>query len=158
MTTIYTDGSCNQNKKVEKRYGGWAIFVLEDDNEYTLTGAEKDTTNNRMELSAFLEAIKIIHKKGNGGIIVTDSAYISQCFNAEWYVKWMNNGWVNSKKQAIKNQDLWKPIIDLYLEITHHQGVNFKISKVKAHDTNKYNNLVDKLAKEAREKIKNSEV
>ena len=134
---IYTDGSCLGNPGP----GGWAIYCL--DSKKQLSGGVTQSTNNRMELTAVLRALET----EGVSVIVTDSAY---CKNGveKWSSAWVKNGWKTASGQPVKNDDLWKQILKL------STGVEFRW--VKAHSTNKYNSLVDKLARDEALKIKNN--
>jgi len=81
--------------------------------EKELCGGEENTTNNRMELTALLEALKALKESGLKLNIFSDSSYLINCFKNEWYVKWRSNGWKNSKKQPVENQDLWEKLLEL---------------------------------------------
>ena len=99
---IYTDGACSGNPGP----GGWGEVIFDkDDNQKNISGSEKDTTNNRMELLAAIMALKKI--KTNSEItIYTDSIYVKNGIT-EWIIKWKDNGWKNSNKKLVKNKDLW---------------------------------------------------
>ena len=135
---IYTDGACSGNPGP----GGWgAVIFDQEDNQKNISGSEKDTTNNRMELLAAIMALKRI--KTNSEItIYTDSIYVKNGIT-EWIIKWKDNGWKNSNKKLVKNKDLWIKLDNLCQK---HQ-INWKW--VKGHSTNKYNNLADELATQA---------
>ena len=99
---IYTDGACSGNPGP----GGWGAVIFDQkDNQKNISGSEKNTTNNRMELLAAIMALKKI--KVNSEIVVyTDSTYVKNGIT-EWIVKWKYNGWKNSNKKPVKNKDLW---------------------------------------------------
>jgi ribonuclease HI len=141
---IYTDGSC-LNNQLKNNYGGWAyIIILEDKPIIKKSGCEINTTNQRMELMACIEAMKHALTLDEKEIeIFTDSAYIFNCVKDGWYLKWINNGWHNSKGNAVKNQDLWKIFVAL-LEMQY-----FKFTHIYAHNGEKWNEIVDSLAKRA---------
>ena len=114
---FYTDGAYSSKSEM----GGWATICVED-NEIidTQSGYEPYTTNNRMELTAFLCALECADTIETGRtkvIIYTDSAYVANCFNQGWFRNWMKNGWRTSDKQDVKNQDLWTRIVALYLKL-----------------------------------------
>ena len=135
--------------------GGWAAVCVEDGNVIdTQSGYEPYSTNNRMELTAFLSALENADtiETGNTKVtIYTDSAYIANCFNQNWYVKWMSNGWRTSDKQDVKNQDLWRRIVALYIKLK--ERLDLSIVKVKSHSDNPWNNYADLLAIKARSKL-----
>ena len=138
MLEIYTDGSCSTNL----RKGGWGYVVL--DNEVVKhedCGAEDDTTNNRMELTALLKGIQWVENNflyAKDVVVYTDSSYIANCFKEEWYKRWRSNGWRTANRVAVKNQDLWREILNLYERGTH----NIEIVYVKGHAENKWNNSI----------------
>lgn len=104
-----------------------------------MSGAEPNTTNNRMELQAAIEALSIL-KEPCKVTLYSDSAYLVNCFKQGWYKGWLKNGWKNSKGQPVENQDLWKELLRL-MEIHQVEYV-----KVKGHADNKWNNRCDELA------------
>ena len=111
---IYTDGGCAGNQE-EENLGGWGA-VLEfgpggGAATKELYGSEANTTNNRMEMTALLEAFRAITKEGQTIQVFSDSSYLMNCFREKWYVNWQKNGWKNAKKQPVENQDLWKELL-----------------------------------------------
>lgn len=133
-TVIYTDGACSGNPGP----GGWAWAI--EGGRYR-SGADPQTTNQRMELLAVLDAVE----QNEGPLsIVSDSAYVVNCFKDRWYVGWLKRGWVNSKKQPVANRDLWEPLIQQVLD---RKNVSF--TWVKGHSGHPMNDLVDRLAVEA---------
>ena len=151
LLEFYTDGAWSSKSEM----GGWAAICVEDgDIIDTQSGKEPYSTNNRMELTAFLSALENIDTIETGHtkvIIYTDSAYVSNCFNQKWYVNWMKNGWRTSDRQEVKNQDLWTRIIALYIKLKDR--FNLEILKVKSHGSNKWNNYVDLLAQKKRREL-----
>ena len=137
MITIYTDGSCLTNPG----NGGWAAIINENNEKKIISGNEKNTTNNRMELLAPINALKRI-KSGSKIKIYTDSQYVKNGIT-EWINTWLNNDWKTSKKEDVKNKDLW---IELY-NLTKFLDIQW--IWVKAHDGNPLNEEVDLLAKRA---------
>ncbi len=137
MIKIYTDGSCIGNPGK----GGWAAIILNGGNKTEIKGGKIDTTNNQMELLAPIKALKKI-PKGSKVEIFTDSKYVKSGIT-EWIHNWKKNGWQTTSKQKVKNKDLW---IELDL-LTNEFDV--KWSWVKAHSTDKLNNEVDLLARDA---------
>ena len=136
--TIYTDGACSGNPGP----GGWGAVIFDNDNKQkNISGSEENTTNNRMELSAAIMALQEVNT--NSEItIYTDSTYVKNGIT-EWVLKWKENGWKNSNKEPVKNKDLWEKLVNLCEQNT----INWKW--VKAHASNKYNNLADELATKA---------
>ena len=135
--TIFTDGACSGNPGK----GGWGAILLYQDNEKHLSGSEKLTTNNKMELKATIEALKAI-KYPSKIKLYTDSQYVKNGIT-EWIVNWKKNGWKTANKQSVKNKELWTEL-DLLTE-----KFEIKWSWVKGHSTDKLNNEVDLLAREA---------
>lgn len=144
---IYTDGACLNNQEKENK-GGWAYVACVDysstiKSECSESGGLINTTNQRMELLACIKAIEKIMETEEDVELYTDSAYVCNCINQKWYFKWHKNGWVNSKKEPVKNQDLWKRLLNL-------MGKKYvKFYHVKGHSGNKYNEKVDELARNA---------
>ena len=135
---IYTDGACSGNPGP----GGWgAVIIDKDNNQENISGSEKNTTNNRMELLAAIKALKKI-KVNSDVVIYTDSIYVKKGIT-EWIAKWEKNGWKNANKKPVKNKDLWTKLDGLCKK----NKVSWKW--VKGHSTNEYNNLADELATEA---------
>ena len=131
---IYTDGACSGNPGK----GGWAAIILDDLNLSSISGSESNTTNNRMELMAPIMALKKIKKKSEITIF-TDSKYVKDGIT-DWIKKWKQNNWKSSNKKPVKNKDLWVKLDN------HCQKHNVSWKWVKAHASNKLNNLVDELA------------
>ncbi len=141
---IYTDGACEGNQ-FDHNFGGWGAIVLENDSIlHEISGAEKNTTNNRMELLAVIRAMQVVIRSKSHVShkihIYSDSAYIVNCFEQKWYVKWRKNQWKKSNGKHILNLDLWKALLSLV------ERTNFTFIKVKGHSGDKYNELVDRLA------------
>ena len=148
---FYTDGAFSSKTQM----GGWASICIEDDMVIdTKTGYEPYSTNNRMELMAFLSALEnidTIETLCTTVSIYTGSAYISNCFEQKWYTRWLTNGWRTSDKQDVKNQDLWRRIVVLYIKLKDKHSL--KIIKVKSHNNNKWNDYSDLLAVRERTKL-----
>ena len=139
MIKIQTDGSCLKNPGD----GGWAAIININDEIKKISGSVKDTTNNKMELMAPIMALKQI-KQNDQIEIYTDSQYVRLGIT-EWVHKWIKNNWQTSKKEPVKNKELW---IQLY-ELTNQFEI--KWFWVKAHAGNALNEEVDLLAKKAAE-------
>lgn len=133
--TIYTDGACSGNPGP----GGWAAILMAGGAKKEMSGGERDTTNNRMELMAVIEGLKAL-KRPCKVDIYSDSAYVVNAFKQNWIGKWVKNGWKNSAKAEVANSDLWKELINL----TAMHNVTFH--KVKGHADNEFNNRCDELA------------
>jgi len=135
---VYTDGACSGNPGP----GGWGAIIIDDkENQISISGKEKSTTNNRMELTAPIMALKKI-KESSKIIIYTDSTYLKNGITI-WIENWKKNGWINANRKPVKNKDLWVVLNKL----TEKKLINWKW--VKAHAGNRYNELADKLATEA---------
>jgi len=132
---IYTDGACSGNPGP----GGWGVVMLYGDKRRELSGFAPDTTNNRMELLAVIEALSAI-KTPTPTEIYSDSKYIIDALTKGWLTSWQRNGWKTSAKQPVKNQDLWEQLI--ILNATHNPTYHW----VKGHSTNPHNNRADELA------------
>ncbi len=136
--TIYTDGACSGNPGP----GGWGAILMAGTNKKEISGGKKDTTNNVMELTAVIEALKLL-KRPCKVDLYSDSAYVVNAFLQNWISGWIKNGWKNSNKEEVKNKELWKELINL----TNTHEVTFH--KVKGHSDNEYNNRCDELARNA---------
>jgi len=151
---IYTDGACSNNGK-EGAIGGWGAIVLneETNSSYELSGFEKPSTNNRMELMAPLRALESLKLNPFDEVVVkTDSAYLHNCYTAKWWVSWERNGWKTSQKKPVLNKSLWEELIPYF------KNPNIYFEKVKGHsdgasNDSYWNNMVDKLAVHARENL-----
>lgn len=129
---VFTDGACSGNPGP----GGWA-WVTEDDQH--ASGAEPESTNQRMELTAVLRAIEDLP----GELAIhSDSTYVVNCFNDRWYESWLARDWKNSQKKPVANRDLWEPLIGLYL--ARRDEITF--TWVKGHSGNELNERADQLA------------
>ena len=142
---IYTDGATSNNGRQNAK-GGWAAILIKDE---IRSGGEMPTTNQRMELTGAIEGLKMIPDLSFSDEVVlyTDSAYLCNCYLNKWYATWERNGWKNSKKEPVANRDLWE------LLIPYFRNPQITISKVKGHAGNYYNELVDELAVNEREKL-----
>lgn len=132
---IYSDGACSVNPGI----GGWGAILIYKNVEKEICGSEEYTTNNRMELTASIEALKCL-KEPCKVDIYTDSSYLCNSFANGWVYNWQRNGWKTSNKTEVLNQDLWEQLLNFSRQ--------HKISwhKVKGHADNTYNNRCDKLA------------
>lgn len=141
MKVIYTDGACSK-----KGQGGWGFAVVSTDfpEGYSTYGYghEQNTTNQRMEMSAAVQALRSV--KGDVKI-VSDSRYVVDCFNAKWHVKWLKNGWRNSTGKPVMNRDLWELLFLLV------NGRMVEWEWVRGHNGDPMNEIVDKLAVKAKE-------
>ena len=139
MIEIYTDGSCLENPG----NGGWAAIININGNITKISGSEKNTTNNRMELMAPINALKDLKSQEEINIF-TDSQYVKLGIT-EWINSWVKNNWQTSKKEEVKNKDLWTELYRL------NNSLNVKWNWIKAHAGNPLNEEVDLLAKKAAE-------
>ena len=131
-TTVYTDGACSGNPGP----GGWAWAVP---GGAWASGAEPHTTNQRMEVTATLEALRAI----DGPVrVVSDSTYVVNCFRDRWWAGWLRRGWKNSSGKPVANRDLWEPLI----ELVRARGDEVSFEWVKGHSGDEWNDIVDELA------------
>lgn len=139
---LYTDGACSGNPGM----GGYSAILFAGSREKVLSGGEKETTNNRMELKAVIEGLKAL--KGSCEVeIYSDSAYVVNAFLEDWITDWEKKGWRTTKGE-VANLDLWKELVSL----TKKHDV--KWNKVKGHADNEYNNRCDALARGEIEKLR----
>lgn len=129
---IYTDGGCSGNQS-QKNSGGWGAILEFGEYRKELLGGEKNTTNNRMELTAVIEALKALNKENQTIEVFSDSAYVSNCFREKWYESWEKNKWRNAAKKSVENQDLWKELLALvrkhhveFFRVKGHVNLNSK--------------------------------
>ena len=140
--TIYTDGACSGNPGP----GGYGAVLIYNGNEKEISGGEKSTTNNKMEMMGVIKALEMLKEKCDVEVY-SDSAYVVNSINNKWVYSWKKNNWIKSDKSKAKNIDLWERLLEL---IEYH---NVKFVKVKGHADNEYNNRCDKLAVKAREDV-----
>ena len=143
--TIYTDGACSGNPGP----GGYAAILIYNGVEKEISGGEKDTTNNKMELLGVIEGLKMLKEPCNVKLY-SDSAYIINSINNGWLNSWRMNNWIKKDKSEVKNIDLWEEIVKM---MEYHK---IEFIKVKGHSTNEYNNRCDKLAVKQRDKYLNN--
>ena len=105
---IYTDGACSGNPGP----GGWGSILMMGENRKEISGGKKDTTNNVMELTAVIEALKLL-KRPCKVDLYSDSAYVVNAFLQNWILGWIKNGWKNSSKEEVKNKELWQELFSL---------------------------------------------
>lgn len=135
LINIYTDGACSGNPGP----GGWGAVLVYNNVEKQLSGSEKETTNNRMELTAVIEALKAL-KEPCEVKLTTDSKYVCDAINKEWVYSWKAKGWKKADKKPALNVDLWEKLLEL-LEIHKVEFI-----WVKGHNGHKYNEICDELA------------
>ena len=141
--TIYTDGACSGNPGI----GGWGAILMYNGHEKELSGYNKDTTNNRMEMFAVIQGLSAL-KEPCDVQVYSDSAYVCNAFSEGWVTQWEKNNWKTANKSPVKNDDLWKHLL---LLMSKHQ---VKFIKVKGHADNQFNNRCDKLATDAIKRVK----
>lgn len=142
MLKIWTDGSCLGNPGP----GGWAFVATDGKNRAERSGGEKDTTNNRMELTAVIRAISAA-RKHNEIEIHTDSQYVKNGTQV-WIKNWKKNNWRTADKKPVKNQDLWQQLDELVSTVKIHWVW------VRGHNGEELNERCDELARGAAEKLK----
>ena len=135
---IYTDGACSGNPGP----GGWGAILMYKGAKKEISGGMKETTNNIMEITAVVEALKCL-KVESDVQVYSDSAYTVNAFKQGWIYNWMKNGWRTANKEPVKNKELWQ---ELYA-LTKKHKVEF--IKVKGHADNEFNNRCDEMAREA---------
>ena len=133
--TIYTDGACSGNPGP----GGWGAILMLGENRKEISGGSENTTNNIMELTAVIEALKIL-KRPYKVNFYSDSAYVVNAFLQKWIYGWMKKGWKTASGDPVKNKELWQELYGL----TKIHEVTF--NKVKGHADNEFNNRCDEMA------------
>jgi ribonuclease HI len=136
---IYTDGACEGNPGP----GGWAAIIIEGGHQRELSGAELDTTNQRMELTAAIRGLKALKGGPRQVALYSDSAYVVNCFRDKWYERWRQNGWRNAQKRPVENRDLWEELVAL------HEKHDVTWHKVAGHTGDPLNERADRLARAA---------
>ena len=135
---IYTDGACSGNPGP----GGWGAILFYEDNKKEICGNNPNTTNNIMELTAVIEALKLLKVECEVELY-SDSAYVVNAFDKGWIYNWKKNNWKTSGKDDVKNKELWEELDKLT------QKHKVKFIKVKGHSDNEFNNRCDYLATNA---------
>ena len=123
---IYTDGACSGNQN-DENIGGWGAVLEYGEHEKALFGGEKNTTNNRMEMTALISALDALNKEGLPIRVFSDSSYLMNCFREKWYEKWLRNNWTTSNKCPVENRDLWEKLL---LHLNKH---TMEFYRVKGH-------------------------
>lgn len=148
MKSLFTDGACSSNPGP----GGWAVVFKDGKTISSLSGFELDTTNNKMELKAAIEAYKKILALKISNLrdkteyeIVSDSAYVVNAFVNDWLSKWEANDWRNGKGERVKNVGLWKEFFVLK-KMADSVNLTIKFRKVRGHAGNSMNELADSIA------------
>lgn len=133
---IYTDGACSGNPGI----GGWGAVLVYNGRSKEISGYDKSTTNNRMELFAVIQALRAL-KESCEVVVHTDSQYVADAFNQNWISTWQLNGWRTAGKSDVKNADLWKALL---YEVNKHKTT---FVKVKGHADVALNERCDQLAR-----------
>lgn len=141
---IYTDGACSGNPGP----GGWGAILMFNNYKKEISGGNKNTTNNIMEITAVIEALKMLKYPCEQEVeVYSDSAYVVNAYNNGWIYNWKKKGWQTASKEPVKNKELWLELDELVNKF------NVKFIKVKGHSDNEYNNRCDELARMAIKKI-----
>ena len=140
--TLYTDGACSGNPGP----GGYGAILIYNGVEKEISGGEKDTTNNKMEIMAVIKGLEML-KEPCIVTIYSDSAYVVNTIEKGWIYNWKKNNWKKADKSKVKNIELWEEMLR-FMDI--HE---IKFVKVKGHSDNEFNNRCDKLAVKARENL-----
>lgn len=144
---IYTDGACSGNPGM----GGWAAVLLYNGHKKEISGAQESTTNNRMELTAIIEGLKML-KEPCKVTVYSDSAYSVEPFLKNWISGWIARGWRTASKDEVKNVDLWQELLSL------KQIHDVSFVKVKGHADNELNNRCDQLARAAIKQLDTAQI
>ncbi len=140
--TIYCDGACSGNQFKGNR-GGWGAILLYKGVTKEMRGGERNTTNQRMELTGCIEALQCLKGEGLDVVVYSDSAYVVNGMQQKWYERWEKNGWLNYSRKPVENRDLWERLLTLARR--HH--VVFR--KVVGHSGVEQNERADELARQA---------
>jgi len=112
IVNFYTDGACSGNQN-DDNVGGWGAILEYGDVIKELHSGELNTTINKMELDAVINAFRQLKRDGLTIHVFTDSSYVANCFLNKWYVNWRNNGWKNKKKEPVENRDRWEELLTM---------------------------------------------
>jgi len=138
---IYCDGACSGNQ-YRINTGGWGAILQQGSRLKEIYGGEKNTTNQRMELTACIRALEQI-KSGKFDVeVYTDSAYLVNCMQKKWYAAWQRNGWRNAARKPVENRDLWEKLLSLI------SLYKVRFIKVAGHSGNKLNDRADEIARQ----------
>ncbi len=132
---IYTDGACSGNPGP----GGWGAVIVRNGTEEQFSGGEASTTNNKMELTAVIEALKMTEEE-SVITLTTDSEYVKNGIT-KWIFSWVRNGWKTASKQPVKNQEYWMEL----LQLAGHRHITWQW--VKGHAGHRENEICDALAR-----------
>ena len=137
---IYCDGACSGNQFKENR-GGWGAVLSYRGIVKEIRGGEKNTSNQRMELSGCIEALERLKGRGLDVDVYSDSAYLVNGMLQKWYERWERNGWLNYRRKPVENKDLWERL----LKVVRAHNVTFR--KVSGHSGVELNERADELAR-----------
>lgn len=144
IVNIYSDGACSGNPGP----GGYGVILEYKGKELELSGGEKNTTNNKMELMGVIKGLETL-KEPCEVTVTTDSKYVVDAFNKKWINSWQKNNWKKSDGKPVLNKELWQRLIEV---VNKH---NVKFVHVLGHNGHEYNERCDKLAVLERDKYKN---
>ena len=144
--SLYCDGGCRGNQG-DVNVGGWGAYLIWGEHTKELWGGERNTTNNKMELTGAIEGLRAVKNKNVPTDVYLDSAYVLNGITS-WVAGWQKNGWKNSKKEPVANKDLW---LELIAEKEQFADISF--IKVKGHADNAGNNMADALANRAMDEV-----
>ena len=143
----YCDGGCRNNQG-SSNIGGWGVLLQYKEHRKELRGGTTNTTNNIMELTSCIKALQAIKKRNIPVEVISDSAYVVNAFHKGWIASWKANGWLNSKKEPVKNKELWLQLIGLV-----ESFAQIAFIKVKGHASNQGNIRADQLANMAMDEL-----
>ncbi|MCE5220182.1 MAG: ribonuclease HI [Clostridium sp.] len=143
---IFNDGGCRGNGK-ENNIGGWGCVLLYNGKIKEIYGSARNTTNNQMELTSCIEALKAIKNKSISVKVTMDSQYVVKGIT-EWIYNWIKKGWKTSTKKSVENKELWKELLEL-----KNQFSDIKFLNCKGHSDNEGNNRADELVNIAMDEI-----
>lgn len=143
MIEVYTDGACSKNGQKLACAGWGAIGVVRGEVKFEIFGrVQGKPTNQTAELSAAINALNYCKNKGYESVkIITDSAYLCNCYKDKWWVKWKSNGWKNAKGNSVENKEMWEKLIPYFKD----SQVSFE--KIKGHSNHTFNDRADELAR-----------
>jgi len=142
---VYCDGGCRGNQH-DENIGGWGVVLSFGGKTKEVYGGEKNTTNNRMELTAAIKGLETIKTTQHPIEMYIDSAYVVNGMNS-WIAGWKKKGWKKADKKPVENKELWKRLDELA------SGFNVSFIKVKGHDGVELNELADQLANKAMDEL-----
>lgn len=137
------DGGCRGNGRPDS-IGGWGVVLQHKGALVELKGSAIGVTSQQMEMTALLNGLRAIESKNLSVEVISDSAYVINCFNKQWYEKWEYNGWISHSKGSVKNIELWKEILVEFRKFRH-----IKFTHVRGHRGHELNERADQLATQA---------